>query len=171
MIHSIASQVDKLIPADPHELRKTSLYKNTYKLIQWQRDNYLVGSEYAEWRRRERLRGGGGETEPPPRDVSSYQGEIIFDADALGHKQVGRLAADFVPSDTVRKALLPIVVTLPMSALYGPSQAALVRLILGQQDTLDHLLKYQLMQFLGNPRNRAAIKNSTKGYISTTIYK
>jgi len=53
---AIASQVGRLIPEDPAELRETALYRNAYRLIQWQRDNYLVGPDYADWRKKERTR-------------------------------------------------------------------------------------------------------------------
>lgn len=160
---AFVAQLDKLLPRDPQELRATNLYQEAYKQLQWQRDNYLVGGEYANWRKLERLR-----MSDRVRSVKEFQQEIQFDESCLGHQQVARLAADFVPSPTVKQALLPLITPLPMTALYGPTQRALVNVILGQQDNLDQIVKAQLLQFLQNPKNRIAFKNQTSGYISTT---
>jgi hypothetical protein len=43
MTQQVADQIDKLLPKDPDALRETALFKEVYKGIQWQRDNYLVG--------------------------------------------------------------------------------------------------------------------------------
>lgn len=159
---AIAAQVDRFIPKDAAELKKADWYKETYKMIQWQRDNYLVGTEYANWRKKERLR-----QSDRLRDIRSFQHEIVFDETALGHQQVGRLASQYVPSDTLRNALLPLVVGLPAGVLYQPTKHALINLISGQQENLDGILKSQISQFLSNPDNRLAIKSTTQGYIST----
>jgi len=183
---AVASQVDRLIPVDESELRRSAAYRSAYKAIQWQRDNYLVGMEYANWRKKERERLSRSEpaamaasavaiestTTPIPAEirrdeVSKFQREIVYDRTALGHQQIAKLATWFVPSETVKKALLPLIVPLPTGALYPITQRSVVNVILGQQDTLDRVVKNQLLRFLQNPNNRAAIKNETTGKLAT----
>lgn len=159
----VAEQVRNLIPEDRQKLRQTSLYKEAYKGIQWQRDNYLVGREYANWRIKERYRLDHG-----TRSIQSYVDEIQFDEAAMAHPQLARLAAAFIPSDAVKTALLPLIVPVVGNHLYPLAQQGLVHLIESQRDNLNHLLKGQILQFLSNPENRLSIKNSTRGYISTS---
>jgi hypothetical protein len=159
----VVDQIDKLIPKDSEALRRTALFKEAYKGIQWQRDNYLVGGDYANWRRKERYRLDG-----PRRTVQSFVHEMQYDETAQGHGQVAKLAASFIPSDTVRDALLPVVVPLISSQLYPISRQGLCHLIDSQHDNLHHFLKSQILQFINSPENRASIKNSTNGLISTS---
>jgi len=156
----IAARIADYIPKDPTALRQSSFYKTTYRSIQWQRDNYLVGREYANWRKAERKK--------RPDDETTNDLEIPYDASALSHEQIARLASNFIPSDTVRNAALPLVVDLPKNvAIYRMTKNAMVDLILSQQPNLDTVLKNQLVMFLTNPQNRINIKNSTQGYIET----
>jgi hypothetical protein len=78
------------------------------------------------------------------------------------------LLAWFIPTDTVRQALLPIVVDLPDKVLFPIARDATVSLIASQQANLDSIIKTSLISLLKNEQNREAIKNSTQGYISTT---
>jgi hypothetical protein len=162
----VADQVRNLIPEDREKLRQTALYKEAYKSIQWQRDNYLVGREYANWRVKERYR----RLDPNhnTRSVRSFVHEIPFDEGALAHPQFAGLAASFLPSDAVKDALVPLIVPVVENQLYPVAQQGVVQLIESQQDNLHHVLKGQIVQFLSNPQNRTNIKNSTRGYISTS---
>jgi hypothetical protein len=154
-----AFRIDDYIPQDRAELRETKLYKSTYELIQWQRDNYLVGFEYANWMKRHRVK-------YPDRMI-----EVPYDKSALGHQQIAGLAASFIPTDTVRQALLPIVVDLPDKVLFPIARDATVSLIASQQANLDSIIKSSLISLLKNEQNREAIKNSTQGYIAATTYR
>ena len=162
----VAEQVRNLIPEDRQKLRGTALYKEAYKGIQWQRDNYLVGREYANWRIKERYRldRGSGTT----RSIQSFVDEIQFDDSALAHPLLARLAAPFIPSDSVKNALLPLLLPVLENRLYPIAQQGLVHIVESQRDNLHHVLKGQILQFLSNPQNRANTKSSTRGYISTT---
>lgn len=159
----VAEQVRNLIPEDRQKLRQTALYKEAYKGIQWQRDNYLVGREYANWRVKERYR-----LDHATRSIQSFVHEIQFDDTALAHPQFAGLAASFLPSETIKAALLPLIVPVVENQLYPLAQQGVVQLIEGQQDNLHNALKGQILQFLDNPQNRANIKSSTRGYISTS---
>jgi hypothetical protein len=163
----VAEQVRNLIPEDREKLRQTGLYKEAYKGIQWQRDNYLVGREYANWRVKERYR----RLDPnhhSTRSVQSFVHEMPFDESALAHPQFAGLAASFLPSDAVKGALVPLIVPVVENQLYPVARQGVVQLIESQQDNLHRILKGQIVQFLNNPQNRTDIKNSTRGYISTS---
>jgi hypothetical protein len=154
-----AFNIDDYIPQDRAELRETKMYKSTYGLLQWQRDNYLVGSEYANWIKRHRIK-------YPDRVI-----EVPYDKTALGHQQIAGLLSWFIPTDTVRQALLPIVVDLPDKVLFPIVRNATVSLIASQQANLDSIIKRSLITLLKNDQNREAIKNSTQGYIAATTYR
>jgi hypothetical protein len=155
---------DTFIPTDADALRSTSLFRSTYKTLQWQRDNYLVGTEYAHWRRQYR------DTQPPdvqlppdddlPRDRSAM----------MGVQQLVPILADFIPSPTVRSMAVPLVTATlqyPYGALYPLARDGLVQLALGQQSVLDQVMKDQLLWVLQDPSVRHHIKSSTQGYIIT----
>jgi hypothetical protein len=154
-------KIDDYIPQDRVELRETKLYQSTHELLQWQRDHYLVGFEYANWRKKQRPK-------YPDRVI-----EVPYDKSALGHAQIAGLAAWFIPTDTVRQALLPIVVLgyLPDQVLFPIARDASLSLIASQQANLDLIIKRSLISLLKNERNREAIKNSTQGYIAATTYR
>jgi hypothetical protein len=151
-----AFKIDDYIPQDRAELRETKLFKSTYEVLQWQRDNYLVGFEYANWMKKHRIK-------YPDRVM-----DVPYDKTAFGHQQIAGLLAWFIPTDTVRQALLPIVVDLPDKVLFPIARDATVSLIASQQANLDSIIKTSLISLLKNEQNREAIKNSTQGYISTT---
>ena len=156
-----AEQIASLVKKDPRELRDSWLFKEAYKQIQWQRDSYFVGPEYANWSGRRRLR----EEQNDTRSVKAYLTLMPYD-DSKASQQLAKIAADFIPSRTVTTVLIPIVVKLPQGPLYRPTQTALVNVIRNQQGLLDRVIKNSIIGFLDNPRNRQNIKNSTKGYIS-----
>jgi hypothetical protein len=190
--------INDYIPTNPADIRQTPLFAQLYSLIQFQRDQYLVGREYAEWQQKER-RIVAKESAPSNSSSSSSSSFVGFasnlatftnknietsnndglpvDPTALGHAQLARIAADFVPSETVRRALLPLVTPLPLPpSLSSPSSPSLYPLIqratvqqgiLAQQGLLNRVTHRAILNFLQNPRNRVAIKQSTYGFIET----
>lgn len=162
----VIHHIENLLPNDPKELRKSTLYQEAFKALRWQRDNYLVGAEYANWRTKERL-----SLWDPVRSIQSFQDEILFDETTLAHRQLVKLAASFIPSATVKLTVIPLVTPLFCGPLYPTIQHSTVHLVEGQQGNLDQILKNQLMKFLSNPENRKAFKTSTKGFISTTYHE
>jgi hypothetical protein len=167
-IDGILSQIDKQIPHDPIALRQTTLYNGALQMLQWQRDNYMVGTEYADWRKSDRSRQQNEPEYFKNPDVASY--EIPYDNEALGHHQFARIAGDFIPTNTVKSVLTPVVTGLlvPEGALYGPIKNATVGVILGQQSNLEETIRNQTLQFLDNPQSREAMKNSTQGMLIQT---
>ena len=149
--------IDQYIPQDGKEIQKTPIYKSAYRLIQWQRDNYLVGTEYANWRQEQRQK---------ERPLTTSQ-EIPLDPTALGLPQLVRVASNYIPTTT------PLVVPLVSPLFSGPALYptivnSVVSVIQGQQRNLDNLVVWQLVQFLKNPQYRIAMKNSTQGFLATT---
>jgi hypothetical protein len=90
-----------------------------------------------------------------------------YDATALGSIQLVHLGSWFIPSPTVKNALLPIVVSLPSGALREPILNATVNAIPLAQPLLDQAVKYSMLQFIKNPDWREVIKNRTRGYIGS----
>jgi hypothetical protein len=146
-------QLRENLPSNPEEIRKLPFYDATLQTLQWQRDNYLVGTDYADQRKLERpLR-----ISPIPR--------MPYDATALGSIQIVNLGSWFIPSPTVKDALLPIVVSLPSGALKEPITNAVANAVPLAQPQLDRVVKNSLKAFMQNPHWRQVIKNRTKGYI------
>ena len=113
--------IDDYIPHNPQEIRQTDLFSQLYRLIQFQRDQYLVGSEYATWQQNERQQQSKSTT------TAGFGGWIIqadpndrlpYDPMALGHQQLARVAADFIPTDTVRNATVPLL-TPPIHSIHN----------------------------------------------------
>lgn len=157
---TLQALLEQHVPTNQEELRMTQLYQSTYRLLQYHRDGFLVGQEYARWRQAERQSG---------RPAASLQG-VPVDETALGPIHTKRLLSWFLPSATVRLAVVPLIVPIPTHQLYPLVTASTVQLIQGQQQALNALLKRTVLNFLNNPQNRGAIKNSTQGYL-VSIYR
>jgi hypothetical protein len=174
-LDGVISQVERLVPHDPIALRQAPLYKGALQLLQYQRDNYLVGTEYADWRKRDRQR---QENQPfyTPASILRRSSiltdlwDIPYDATALGHGHVANLASGFIPTSTLRNVLVPVLIDLvqPTCPLYQLIQETTSNVIVGQQSNLEQTIKNQMLQFLNNPKNREAIKSSTKGMLIRT---
>jgi hypothetical protein len=171
-------EIDRHIPLDRATLRQSPLFQAALPGLQWQRDNYLVGTEYADWRQRdqERRRGRGsrgGVAVPPP--TATAVGRFLrlplprvvvpYDPAALVHGQLRPILVDFIPSATVVQALTPIVAELPVSSafLYDPIASAMIDLIQSQRTNLDYVLKDQMLSVLKDPAIRNQMKTSMQG--------
>lgn len=161
-----AIRIDDHIPTDSNMIRETKLFQSAFKAIQWQRDNYLVGMEYANWRKTEREK-ERERSHPIPaiRQRNIRVPDLPYDPTALGHIQFSKLAIDFLPSETMYKAVLPLVVGLPMGPIFPMAHSAVLSLIPLQQTRLDRVVKNSILTYLDNPANRVAIKNTTQGFI------
>jgi hypothetical protein len=168
-IDGVLDQIEKLIPHDPIAVRQSTLYKSTLQLLQWQRDNYLVGGEYAEWRKNDRLRQQKQQPYFQANSVTNYN--IPYNHETFCHHHIASLAGNFIPSTLVRNLLTPIVTGLfvkDTGVLFDPIKQSTINLILDQQKLLEGTMKNQLLHLLDNPRNRDAIKDSTQGIIIQT---
>lgn len=148
-------QVLENLPKDTKQIRQLPFYNMTLESLQWQRDNYLVGNQYANQRKKERPFNIG----PPPVN------QIPFNPDTLGNIQIINLGSWFIPSPTVKDALLPLIVSLPLGTLKEPITNAVVNAIPLAQPVLDRAVKNSILDFMQNPYWREVIKNRTRGYI------
>jgi hypothetical protein len=149
-------QVLQSLPKDPATVRKLPFYTTTLSAIQYQRDAYLVGPDYAERRRHEKE----DYLAPPP-----VLGQMSYEAECLGSVQIANLGSWFLPSATVKEALLPIVVSLPSGALNETIVLGVVNAIPLAQPIVDQAVKSSVLEFIQNPYWRQVIKNRTKGFI------
>jgi hypothetical protein len=168
-IEGVLDQIKKIIPRDPIELRQSTLYKSTMHLLQWQRDSYLVGEEYAEWRKNDRSRQEKQNRYFLAKTVTNYN--IPYNPVTISHQHISSLASSFIPTAVVQNLLTPLVTGLfvkETGVLFDPIKQSTINLILDQQKLLEETIKNQLIQLLDNPSNRDAIKDSTQGIIIQT---
>ena len=149
-------QLVQNLPNSASEIRKLPIYNIALRNIEYQRDQYLVGSIHAERRRREKE----DYLAPPP----ALRG-IPFDATSLGHAQISRLGASFLPSPTVQQALLAIVVALPNGSLKGSIVDSVVNAIPLAQPIVDSAVKNSMLSFVQSAYWREVIKKRTNTYI------
>jgi hypothetical protein len=151
------------------QIEKLTIYKSTLHLLQWQRDNYLVGDEYADWRKKDRLRQEKHQRYFQPISVTNYT--IPYNPTTISHHHISSLASSFIPTAAVQNLLTPIVTELfvkETGVLFDPIKQSTINLILDQEKLLEDTIKNQLLQHLDNPSNLEAIKDSTQGIIIQT---
>lgn len=148
----IQQALDRL-PADSASARNLPFYDSTLGAIKFQRDSYLAGPAYADRRERQKSR-----RFPPPR----FSPRMPHDATALGHIQLVNVGAWFLPSETVRTALLPVVIALPSGALNEPIVNTVSNAIPLAQPPLDRAVKNAILAVIDDPNMRQVIKNRTQ---------
>jgi hypothetical protein len=92
-----------------------------------------------------------------------------FDATASGHIQLVNIGQSFIPSQTIKNLLLPIVLDLPTGALRVPITNAVANSLPLAQPALDRAVKSAILNFMGNPNARQVIKNRTQGVLRVDI--
>ena len=239
---SLKELCQQQLPANSQDVRtKLPFYNSIYEQIQYQRDAYLVSTEYANIRKIERkeeeedrkvyeqyrlsrrrqrqqqfrrfqveddddeeeedfhsyqrrrrlqrqrkqrqqqqalsasLQDDNDDDDSPIVNIQSWntilntQNKMPFSSTALGHVQIVNIGQWFIPSTTVKDALLPIVVDLPLGGLYNVALTATVNSIPLGQPIVDKALKNTLINFMSNPYWRQIIKNqSTKGIMMSS---
>lgn len=143
-IDSILSFVDRHIPSDSTELRSTPLYQTAHAAARFQRDQYLVGPRYASWRSRRQR---------PPRILP-------YDRTALGHRQLRPIAAQFITTETVIRALTPLIAYELPPVAFPVLADATVQIVESQQQALNSVMQQSLLQLLQQPENRQRMKRS-----------
>jgi hypothetical protein len=151
-------------------MRDTELYKLALRSVEWQRDNYLVGQDYADRRRRERRQDEQDlspelKTQLPP--DFRYR-NILYDSTALGNQQLAGLFSWFIPSPVVHQQALGLVLSLPSGPLNEPILKATVNLVPMAQTPLDTVVKNSILWFLKDDHWKDVIKRSAHGYIAQT---
>ena len=148
-------QVKEKLPASKEEVRALPFYGSALNALKYHRDNYLIGPGYAN--RRQRLRDRGLVNYPVYR--------MPFDSTALGNVQIVNLGVSFIPSNTVKDLLLPIVLSLPSGALKETITDAVANAIPLAQPQLDSAVKNSLLSFMDNPEMRQMIKSRAGGLV------
>ena len=121
----VTETVRREIPQDSKELRKTDLYRNLYHLVEFQRDQYLVGTDYANerlWKRHlreEQARQEALELEQA-KQIELEQNNL------LNKKAVEKMIEDAVPSSTpplIRKPSQQEELQTPLMPYVDPVEA------------------------------------------------
>jgi hypothetical protein len=154
-LENALGQVIEKLPASKEDVRSLPFYDSTLNALRYQRDSYLVGPGYGA--RRQRLRDRGIVNYPVYR--------MPFDSTALGNIQIVNLGASFIPSQTIKDALLPIVLNLPSGALKNTITDAVANAIPLAQPQLDRAVKDSLLSFMDNPEMRQMIKSRAGGLV------
>lgn len=154
-------EIDRHIPFDRAAIRQSPLFGDALPALQWQRDNYLVGPEYANWRKRDKERGRI--------ILNPTFFRIPYDySQAMVHAQLRPILADFIPSETVVQALTPLVADLPSGILYDTISGSTIDIIQFQSTNLNYTFKDQLLSVLKDPSIRNQIKASMQGFMIKT---
>jgi hypothetical protein len=151
----IQQALEDHLPKDTQGVRNLPFYNATLEALRYQRDNYLVGTQYA--RRSEKQR-QGRLFPPSPRLFP----RMPRDATALGHVQLTQLGSWFVPSATIKEALMPIVIALPSGALKDTITGSVANAIPLAQPSLDRAVKNAILDFIDSPQMRQMVKNRTE---------
>lgn len=150
-------QVKESLPSSKEDVRSLPFFGSALNALRYQRDSYLVGTGYAT--RRQRLRDRGIMNYPVYR--------MPFDSTALGNIQIVNLGAWFIPSKTIKDALLPLVVSLPSGVLKDTITDAVANAIPLAQPQVDQAVKDSLLGFMNNPEMRQMIKSRAGGMVTS----
>jgi len=169
-------------------MRDTELYKFTLNALRWQRDAYLVGTAYADSRKKQRKLEESNSQDAglsssvtgtgmvPEMSTAMIQTQIV-DAHkqntrmrnpSLGQTQLVQLGKWFIPSDTSKGALLPTVLWLPgpNGPLDRPFSRAVTSIIPMSQANLDSVMKNNILWVLKNEAWRNHAKFGASGYVT-----
>lgn len=145
----LADLCEKL-PSSRTEIRNLPFYGSTLEALKYQRDNYLVGTKFAEEKKKS--------------DRPSIR--MPYDGTALGSIQTVNLGSWFIPSPTVKNAVLPIILSLPSGTLREPILNATVNTIPLAQPSLNQVVKDSMLQVMEDPYWRDVMKSRTNTYIT-----
>jgi hypothetical protein len=150
----IEKALEEHLPNDSTGVRNLPFYQATLEALRYQRDNYLVGANYAKRSEQQRQ----GRLFPSPRLFP----RMPRDATALGYIQLTQLGSWFVPSPTIKEALIPIVIALPSGALRETITTSVANAIPLAQPSLDRAVKNAILNFIDSPNMRQLVKNRTE---------
>jgi hypothetical protein len=159
-------------------MKQTPLYTLLLKNAIWQRDNYLVGKEYADLRQNMRESDAKSITanitpdtleenfKYPPNTMLLHR--IPANDTSLGSIQLSTLTSNLLPSPIVLNYTRPLVTQLLLPTLYPMALRSTTNLIPRFQANLDDIVKEQVIWILSHRQWRERIKASTKGFLTTT---
>lgn len=171
----LVQEVQDQLPKETEEVRNLPFYNATLQALQYQRDQYLMGTNYAQEKVRstkdaqQQQQQGSDliDVETSSRSFSSNKLSSSnplnapYDPTSLASQQLIPLGASFLPSPTVHQALLPIVVSLPSGALREPILNATINSIPMGQPALNDAVKNSMIRFLSNPHWKKMVQNQT----------
>jgi len=161
---------------EQENMRKTSIYKGVLSQVQWQRDNYIVGSDYANIRNEQRANSNSSKKELPSspsfHPLLEEYAKIKRGQESMAHLQLRGLGQWFLPSSTVMDAARPQVLYLANftdGPLRIPLRRSLCDIIPLSQDQVDSIFKSSIITFLADDEWKHFIKGHTGGYITSSI--
>jgi hypothetical protein len=170
-------------------IREMKLYQNLLASVKYQRDAYIMGTDHAKLQKEQRDEFSKDSSLAFPfgtimstTQLTTYQqyldkNPLIPQANTLASTQLTKLAAWFIPSQTMHNALLPTVlwtIAPPFTPPYnlpegGPlrkqavlSSSALIPL---SQSLLDASMKNNIIWVLGDSSWRDSMKGTTRGMV------
>jgi len=162
----IQQRLEKYLPMDKESVRtKLPFYESSIDAIKYQRDSYVLGNLYAN--KKELHRDRVKRLFPPSLQVSAGSPKMPYNATALGYIHLVNLGSWFVPSETVREALLPLVVALPSGILKDTITSTVANAIPLAQPPLDDAMKNAVMRVIQDPQIRQMIKSRTQKILRT----
>jgi hypothetical protein len=150
----IQRALDEHLPKDSAGVRSLPFCQPTLAALRYQRDSYLVGTNYAKRSEQQRQ----GRLFPSPRLFP----RMPRDATALGHIQLTHLGSWLVPSATIKEVLMPVVISLPSGALRETITTSVANAIPLAQPSLDRAVKSAILNFIDSPQMRQIVKNRTE---------
>ena len=170
--------LDDHLPVDKESIRtKLPFYGSTVEALKYQRDSYLLGTKNASNENQQQQKSRDQEEEKAkqrfPHSALRFGGVggntsassspwMPHDATAQGYVQIVNLGAWFVPSETIKAALLPIALSLPSGALRDTINTTVSNAIPLAQPPLDAAMKNAVMGVIQDPRTRQMIKSRTQ---------
>ena len=168
------------LPSNRESVReKLPFYESTFQSLKHQRDIYLLGETHKIQQQQQQEQQHQREIHKND-NVSnrfvfplgsaaarSNSPKMPLDATAMGYTQIVKLGSWFVPSLTIKEALLPIVVSLPSNSLKGTITSAVTNAIPLAQPPLDTAMKNAVMGVIRDPQIREMIKSRTQKILRT----
>jgi hypothetical protein len=157
----IQQTLEKFLPSTKETIRTDlPFYNSTVDILKYQRDNYLIGTKYAEQKQHYRQRQFPFTNSRFGAAIGSPR--MPNDATALGYIQIVQLGSWFVPSKTIKDALLPIVILLPSGVLHDTITSTVSDAIPLAQPIVDSAMKDAVLGVINDPQIRQLIKSRTQ---------
>mmetsp|Transcript_17545 Transcript_17545/g.17692 ORF Transcript_17545/g.17692 Transcript_17545/m.17692 type:complete len:256 (+) Transcript_17545:322-1089(+) len=153
----IQQTLEKYLPHAKESIRSDlPFYDSTLEILKYQRDNYLIGTKYAE--RKQQHRQG----QFPYNRFGIGSPRMPNNATAFAYIELVKLGSWFIPSTTIKDALLPIVLSLPSGALNDTITSTVSNTIALAQPSLDITMKNAILGVFDDPQIRQLIKSRTQ---------
>ena len=157
----IQQTLEKFLPSTKETIRTDlPFYNSTVDILKYQRDNYLIGTKYAEQKQQYQQRQFPFTNSRFGAAIGSPR--MPNDATALGYIQIVQLGSWFVPSKTIKDALLPIVILLPSGVLHDTITSTVSDAIPLAQPIVDSAMKDAVLGVINDPQIRQLIKSRTQ---------